>query len=628
MSLSADIIWEYRPTLGNNNNGGGFKENATGTDYSQQSAAQVSYTDIVIDAVDPTKITSAANPFGSSAIGNIINVTGGAGFTTGRYEVTAVVGNVATLDRAIGTISSTGGTGYLGGALDSITNTWLNNDLRADGANINRTYVKNTGTMTVGGALAAVNRQGGDIRPLLFEGYNTTRGDNPTGTNRPLINLGVYDWTGDQNCYRWAIKNLQFSSSSTNGMCTGLFSTVRNCKFSSTGGSGKYACISGTPGNAPQSGIVFTDCEFTNPGGSALGVATSSYVAGMTTLIGCWIHDSLLGITRQGFNVHYVYMTDCLVQNCTNSGVTGTAVIYKLIKNCTFYGAFTPAGTGINQQGSASACLWINNIICGWALGMFAGSQCEINVFDFNNFYNNTTNRTNVSVGPHDTALDPQFTAVGSNNFAVGANMKGIGAPGLIAGSGTTSYVDVGTAQRQEGGADYPVVGNVRNGTVYNNGGSVGTLVVPAQTDVKNTVQYGAGGNEFTGSYVPTPLTTLSMAGVNFDTKLLYDAKVAFLNSSEFAEVITYTPYGGQAKFLSAIIVRERLESKGPDHSISITRGAEIFVANDAASGVTSINKNNDKVSFPNQVGGSPVIWTVVEILQHDNAMWHLRVIR
>ena len=42
----------------------------------------------------------------------------------------------------------------------------------------------------------------------------------------------------------------------------------------------------------------------------------------------------------------------------------------------------------------------------------------------------------------------------------------------------------------------------------------------------------------------------------------------------------------------------------------------------------SNINKNNDKVSFPNQVGGSPVIWTVVEILQHDNAMWHLRVIK
>ncbi len=61
---------------------------------------------------------------------------------------------------------------------------------------------------------------------------------------------------------------------------------------------------------------------------------------------------------------------------------------------------------------------------------------------------------------------------------------------------------------------------------------------------------------------------------------------------------------------------------------MSLNRDYEIFIANDATAGVISINKNNDKVSFPIQVGGSLVIWTVVEILQHDDAMWHLRVIK
>ncbi len=628
MSLHADMIWEFRPSAGNNNNGGGFKENATGTDYSQQSTPQVSYTDLVIDTVDNTKVTSAANPFGASAVGNIINVTGGTGFTTGRYEVTAVVGNVVTLDRAVGTVASTGGSGNLGGALDSFTDAWLDNDFRSDGANVNRIYIKNTGTMTVSGSLSAANKQGSDTRPLLFEGYNATRGDNPTGNNRPLISLGANDFTCDQNCHRWAIRNLRFSSSSVNGMSTGLFATVKNCKFSSTGGVGRYACISGSAGQAPQSGVVFIDCEFSNPAGNGLGLGTSSYVSGFSTLIGCWIHDCLVGITRQGSNVHNVYMFDSIVQNCTNSGVTGTAVTYKVIKNCTFYGASTPTGTGINQQGTASAVLWINNIIWGWTLGVFAGSQSEVNVIDFNNFFNNTTNRTNVTAGPHDTALDPQFTAVGSNDFSVGLNMKEKGAPSLITGLGTTSYVDMGAAQRQEPSADYPAAQNVRSGTVYNNGGSVGTLALPAQVDVRNTVQYGAGGNEFTGSYVPSPLTSPSQSAVNFDTKLLDDAKLAFLNSSEFAEIVSYTPYGGSAKFINAIIMRERLESKGPDQSIALTRGCEIFIANDAVAGVTSINKNNDKVSFPVQVGGTPVIWTVVEILQHDDAMWHLRVIK
>ena len=628
MSLHADMIWEFRPTVGNNNNGGAFKQGATGTDYSQQSSPQVSYTDLVIDGADNTKVTSALNPFSAAHVGNVINVMGGTGFTAGRYEVVSVAGNIATLDRAAGTVSSTGGTGNLGGALDFITDSWMDNDYRADGASVNRIYIKNTGTMTISENITSANKQGTDARQCLLEGYNATRGDAPAGNNRPLINLGANSWDFDQNCQRWSINHLRFTSSSTNAMATANASIVQNCKFSSTGGSGKYAVLSGGNFVTPQSGVIFIDCEITNPGGTAVGLATQSYVGGMTIMIGCWIHDCLLGMSRQGSNFQSVYLMDCIFQNCSNSALTGISITYKFIKNCTFYGASIPTGTAVNVTFAPVGCVWINNIFYGWSFAIGLGTGSQALYADYNNFFNNTTDRLNAVAGPHDTALDPQFVAVGSNNFSVGTNMKGIGAPGLIAGSGTVSYLDVGAAQRQEPLADYPVVGNVRSGIVYNDGGSVGTLTLPAPTDVKNTVQYGAGGNELTGSYVPTPLTTLSIAGVNFDSKLLDDAKLAFLNASEFAEVISYTPFGGAAKLLSALIVRERLESKGPDHSISITRGAEIFVANDAVSGVTSINKNNDKVSFPVQIGGPPVIWTVVEILQHDEGMWHLRVIR
>ncbi|MBI5147763.1 MAG: hypothetical protein HZA37_01265 [Parcubacteria group bacterium] len=110
--------------------------------------------------------------------------------------------------------------------------------------------------------------------------------------------------------------------------------------------------------------------------------------------------------------------------------------------------------------------------------------------------------------------------------------------------------------------------------------------------------------------------------------KLLEDAKNAFLNVEEFAEGVTYAPYGGSPKGINAVVVRERLEASGPDRGMSLGRECEIFIANDVATGVTSINKNNDKVSFPVQVGGTPVSWTVVEILGHDEGIWHLRVIK
>lgn len=70
------------------------------------------YTDIVINGADNTIITSAAQPFTSAHVGLSIKITGGTGFTAGTYEVLSVAGGNATLDAAVGTVASTGGTGH------------------------------------------------------------------------------------------------------------------------------------------------------------------------------------------------------------------------------------------------------------------------------------------------------------------------------------------------------------------------------------------------------------------------------------------------------------------------------------------------------------------------------------
>ncbi len=115
---------------------------------------------------------------------------------------------------------------------------------------------------------------------------------------------------------------------------------------------------------------------------------------------------------------------------------------------------------------------------------------------------------------------------------------------------------------------------------------------------------------------------------MTFRDQTLTDFKNCLLNTGEFAEAVVYTPSGGSPKTVNAIVVRERIESKGPDHTIALSRGAEIYIANDAALGTASINKNNDTVSFPVQIGGTAVVWKVVEIIYHDDAVWRLRVIK
>lgn len=68
-------------------------------------------TDLVIDASDNTKVSSASRgSFVSGDIGYQLVITAGTGFTRGRYEITAVSGGKAVLNAACGTVGSTGGT--------------------------------------------------------------------------------------------------------------------------------------------------------------------------------------------------------------------------------------------------------------------------------------------------------------------------------------------------------------------------------------------------------------------------------------------------------------------------------------------------------------------------------------
>lgn len=179
MTLSANTVWEVR-TTGSDSNGGGFVNGASGTDYSQQDAAQFSSTDLVVDATTNTKVTSASHNFVSTDVGNLIQITAGTGWTTGFYQIVSVASNAATLDRSPAAVSTTGGTWAEGGAAASI------NKPPVVGGNIvyakKGTYTITTG-MTLGDGNIVPN-----VPPIIYRGYNTTRDDITLGdVNRPTI---------------------------------------------------------------------------------------------------------------------------------------------------------------------------------------------------------------------------------------------------------------------------------------------------------------------------------------------------------------------------------------------------------------------------------------------------------
>ena len=120
--LQADSAWEVR-TTGSNNNGGCYDQGGTGTDYTQQDAAQYAPTDLA-QALSSTTLTSAAAGFTEAMVDNCIQITGtGTGpFTAGFYEITAFTNSsTVTIDRtACAEAACSGGTGAVVGGLATI----------------------------------------------------------------------------------------------------------------------------------------------------------------------------------------------------------------------------------------------------------------------------------------------------------------------------------------------------------------------------------------------------------------------------------------------------------------------------------------------------------------------------
>lgn len=153
----------------------------------------------------------------------------------------------------------------------------------------------------------------------------------------------------------------------------------------------------------------------------------------------------------------FVAVIGALITSNTTDGIilTGTwTQSTKLILGNTINGNTD----GIDLSASATTAnqlILANNIISNNTTGIRGQATiqdfgCAFN--DYNNFFGNTTARTNWSAGANDTTLDPQFTNSAGGDFSVGANMAAIGYPiggSILLGLATYTYTDMGAAQRQ-----------------------------------------------------------------------------------------------------------------------------------------------------------------------------------
>lgn len=567
MAINAASVFEIRTTAtAANVNGGFFVTGASGSDYSQQDAAQYTFTDLVIGA-DNTTMTSALVPFTSDMVGNGLRVNTGTNFTKTWYEIVSVAGGVAQLDKAAGTAGSTAGGGKVGGALSLASSDDAVFELAVAGT----TYYVKTGTYVLGGTVN-IAAAGTVLKTNKIIGYTSARNDATVGTNRPTFDLTAAGFTlGDY----WRMNNIQLTTTGgVTALTTGQRNIVVNCKITDKATSAQTAV---SMSNYSQ----IIDCEIICYRGTCLAGGNTHSVTNS------YIHDCLIGIKNTGAGGS----SDCnysgnLFSGCVTAAIqfsAGNTLLMAISKN-TIYGAENKLGIGLSLSTGTGVSSFTNNIVYGCVTGVSdADTGYNDSYDDFNCYNNNTTDVTNWVKGPSDIATNPTFTSVaqvtgttattaagvltdnsadfsnvvagrdfiyiisgtgvtagvygitaatlhtvtpdlapGNNatgdkvyqittgrNWAVGTNMKAMGSPGLFQGGVTTAATDIGAIQRVEPTSTDPGVGNVKSGVGYtiNDASLTGTLLStdPGVANVVSGVNYSINSASLTGTGANIP---------------------------------------------------------------------------------------------------------------------------
>lgn len=427
---------------------------ASGTDFSQQDAAQFSGTDLVVDIITNTKVTSVSHSFTANDVGNGIQISAGVGFTAGFYQIISVSSSAATLDRSPAAIGVTGGTWALGGALASPG--------KAAGATVpantawvkNGTYIMTSASTNIsGGCLSLPNSGFSSNAVLAFRGYTTTRGDGaPT---KPIFDAGILTnatlITVAQPIVM--IEGLELkgnSNTSVKGLNGG--GTARNCKFTGFTNSGitntnviADCVVSGCstqPAIIP--GSLVLDCSVQSNTAGGIQIGASGVLIDHCLVAG----NTGAGIAGSGGGWAYRVLNSTIANN-TGDGIRQLSdTITSLIRNCVLYGN---GGYGINPI-AASDPVFIDN--CGFGSntsGAYSGSP-------------RVYNQINLTANP--------FTNLGAGDFSLnntvggGRSLRGAGIPGVMPGGLSTGYLDIGTLQHQDLGG----------GVIVENSGGLGKL--------------------------------------------------------------------------------------------------------------------------------------------------------
>jgi hypothetical protein len=495
MALPATSVWEVRPTVGSDTNGGGFDSTAGGTDYSQTNSKRTtgsnqSTTDLTTTTTGGFTCTSATASFTSAITGNFIYLFGGTGgtVTTGWYYATYATATTITLDRSPGA-AATLVTMNIGGALATVSQAYTNSVASAT------IYVKNSGTYTVTATLTIIlDSSVSPGRPLSIIGYTTTRGDN-----------GQFTWTTATN----SIDLISISSGSTQGKNV----LLQNINFTTTAGTKKNA-IESASNSVNSTMLILINCTIN---GFLVGIEGNTAVNGAFN--GLYVYNSrITGCSSHGVrNGAMTYMYGCCMDGNGGDGFNTTTAPFPtadcgwVFERCIFYNNTLNGLNSANDNTLASAlsqfilctnCIFSSNTQAGFLL---EAAICPLPQFNNCIFDNNTTYGINFGgtngagwappLCMYNNAFNPGANSqtatlhcgTGTNpitltaspfvnpsigNFALntnaggGALLNGLGFPGIL-NYGGTGYSSVGALEVQAGVATVPLTVSIQDPLWY-----------------------------------------------------------------------------------------------------------------------------------------------------------------
>jgi hypothetical protein len=404
MSINASTIWELR-TTGDWRNGGGFYDRTPGTsvDYTQQTSPELEVTDAA--CASNTTLTSATGGFTAAMVGSIVCISSGTNAIVGWYEITARTdANTVTIDRTCATggnmtaaVARVGGAWNVGGA--DADRTFFNTTNK----NVSNSIHIKSGTYTFSVSSGSIVLTG-----KLF-GYNSTRLDAPTLTNRPIFANTSSTAANYFSNSAADIQSMRFSTTDTT-YCVVLAAgsgRVINCSFLNSFNSAS------AEGLRTQTACFLIGCRVESTYGYGWGVASVSpayvdrcYFKGVRAFqLGATVTDIITNCVFKGSSYGIYNVSTYSLRNFNNNVVYGGT--YGL------YGANWAAGF----------YTFYNNIISGNTTGIYVSASHAAPVFTgYNCWYNNTNNgQGGWTLPATDITSDPLLNDPGNDDFTLQA---------------------------------------------------------------------------------------------------------------------------------------------------------------------------------------------------------------